>query len=90
MVERLNRVNLEEMQRVRLACKQCNAVVEIPSNELNRHEVVQKCPKCKSTFFPGATPNDDNPLLILGNALGLFKSAEAKVSIEFEWAESEN
>ena len=90
MVERLNRVKLEEMQRVRLACKQCEAVVEIPSKDLNNYDVIQKCPKCQSTFFPGVTPRDENPLLILGNAISLFKQAESKVSIEFEWAESEN
>ena len=88
MVERLNRVNLEEMQRVRLACKQCKAVVEIPSVELAKYEVVQKCPKCKCLFFPGVTPSDDNPLFVLGNAIELFRRADAKVSIQFEWLES--
>ena len=87
MVERLNRVKLEEMQRVRLFCKQCETVTEIPTPELAKYDVVQKCPRCKSTFFPGANPKEDNPLLVLEKAIALFKNADSKVSIEFEWAE---
>ena len=86
MCERLLKLKIEELTKIRLVCKnpKCRAAIEMDVSEMDRYFDSHRCPMCKQdNEFKGLQNPDFLPFAKLREALAYFHNIRDKVDVEF-------
>lgn len=69
---------LSELKTVRIICKNCNVITELPIADLADKFKAPKCPSCKNSI----ASENENPFVLLARSLAWF-AGENRVDVEF-------
>lgn len=86
MSEHLLKILLTELRTVRIRCKSCGSVVEMPVENLATRFQGVACPLCRQMFIPPGSAADAkgvNPFVELAKAMDLLGHLAPLVEIEF-------
>ena len=74
---------LSELRTVRIVCKGCAAVLEVPIEKLGNSVATCECKVCGQSFPRLKDAENRGPFWQLGQAIQQFRTHEAVVDIEF-------
>ena len=85
MSEKLFRFLLHELGIVRIRCKACEGVVEVPIEKLGTQFKSIQCPLCRAdlAWQNASLPPGYNPLKELASVAKYFAAVKDRVEIEF-------
>lgn len=82
MSEKLFKFLLSELNTVRVHCRNCDAIIEIPFDKIGSTFPSCACPLCRHTFDTG-TWESGHLFQILAEAFRRIKAIKERVEVEF-------